>query len=279
MFAGAVLGGVAGQRRHRVLDLAGLEVALAPLVALVAAGLFPAVGTGPFDVAVGEGLVLLGVPGDLDLLLVDVVVFDPRADELLGEFDVGLVVGVPVVVELDVELRERLGVGLVEVKRELPRLDTLLGGVDRYRCTVHVRPRNERRLLADPSEGARQRVPVDVRPEVADVQVTVRVGQPTGHDRRLVRRKLVVAHTCSCATDGSKGGWFRRRAGRAAVRQSSSSRPPKATNPVITRSTSLCSSSERGRESSAAPNSGSTSRRTFHSRGPVSRSRRRWSSC
>ncbi len=113
----AVFGRVPG-RRDRVFYLAGFEMPSASLVALVAAGVLSAVRTGPLDVAVRKPLICVGVVGDLDLLLVDVVVFDPRADELLGEFDVGLVVGMPVVVEFDVELRERLGVGFVEVECE-----------------------------------------------------------------------------------------------------------------------------------------------------------------
>jgi len=115
----AVLGGVAGDRRFGVLDLAGFEVALAPLVALVAAGVCTAVGAGPLDVPVREELVVDGVVRDHDLLLVEVAALVEVTDELLGHRRVRLVVGVAVVVELDVELRERRGVLLVPVEREL----------------------------------------------------------------------------------------------------------------------------------------------------------------
>jgi len=115
----AVLGGVAGDRRFGVLDLAGFEVALAPLVALVAAGVCTAVGAGPLDVPVREELVVDGVVRDHDLLLVEGRPLVEVTDELLGHRRVRLVVGVAVVVELDVELRERRGVLLVPVEREL----------------------------------------------------------------------------------------------------------------------------------------------------------------
>ena len=149
MLALSVLGGVAGQRRHRILDLAGFEVAATALVALVAAGLLAAVRAGALDVAVGQRLVLLGVPGDLDRLLVDVPLVLQRADDFAGEFGVGPVVGVAVVVELDVELRERLLVLFVPLQRELLGVDPLLPGVDGDGGAVHVRATDVGRLLAD----------------------------------------------------------------------------------------------------------------------------------
>ena len=144
VWPGAVLRGVAGDRRDGGFDLTGFEVSLTAIVALVAASRLPAVGTGPFDEPIREGLVGLRVPGDFDLLFEDVVVVDPRPDERPGHLRVRRVVGVAVVVELDVELRERLLVLLVVFQRERLGIDPLLGGVDRDRRPVHVRSADER---------------------------------------------------------------------------------------------------------------------------------------
>ena len=144
----AVLGGVARQRRDGVFDLAGFEVATTALITLVTAGLFAAVRAGALDVAIRQRLVLLGVPRDEDFVLVDVTLGLEALDELPGEFSVRLVVGVAVVVELDVELRERLLVLLVIRHRQFFGADALFGGVDRNRRTVHVRATDVRRLLA-----------------------------------------------------------------------------------------------------------------------------------
>jgi len=191
-----------------VLDLAGFEVAAAALVALVAARRRTAVRAGALDVAVGQGVVLDGVPGDLDLLLVDVPLLVERADDVAGEFRVRLVVRVAVVVELDVELRERRLVLFVVPERELPGRDALLLGVDGHRGTVHVRPGDERRLLAELSQRARRDVAADVRPQVTDVQVPVGVGEPAGHHRGVVGRILVVAHAINSFVAGVKPAGF-----------------------------------------------------------------------
>jgi len=105
-------------------------VALAPLVALVTAGVRAAVRAGSLDVPVREELVVDGVVRDHDLLLVEMTALVEVADELLGHLRVRLVVGVPVVVELDVELRERRGVLLVPVGARTARGDPFLLGVD-----------------------------------------------------------------------------------------------------------------------------------------------------
>ena len=119
MFAGAVLGGIASNDARGILYLAGFEVTATALVALVAAGVLATVRTGALDVAVGQRLVGLRVPRDLDLLFVDVAAFVEFADELLGEVDVGLLASMSIIVELDVELRERLLILLVVAEREL----------------------------------------------------------------------------------------------------------------------------------------------------------------
>jgi hypothetical protein len=190
----AVLGWVARQRRRGIFDLAGFEVSPTALVALVAAGVLAAVRTGPLDVPVREGLFFDRVERDLDLLLVDVSALDESPDDPGRHRRVGLVVGVAVVVELDVELRERLRVALVVREGELLGRDARLLGVDRDGRPVHVGARDEGGLLAEFPEGARVDVPSDVRPQVTDVQVAVSVRQPTRHHRRTVRGKVLVAH-------------------------------------------------------------------------------------
>ena len=194
MLALSVLGGVAGQRRHRILDLAGFEVAATALVALVAAGLLAAVRAGALDVAVGQRLVFFRVPGHLDRLLVYVPLVFEAADDIAGEFGVCLVVRVAVVVKGDVELRERLPVLLVPLEGELFGIDALLPGVDGNRGAVHVRAADIDRVLADVVQRAVQRVGGGVAPQVADVQVPVGVGKPCGHDCRVLCRIRFVAH-------------------------------------------------------------------------------------
>lgn len=186
--------GVTGDRRLGVLDLTGFEVALAPLVALVTAGVRAAVRAGSLDVPVREELVVDGVVRDHDLLLVEMTALVEVADELLGHLRVRLVVGVPVVVELDVELRERRGVLLVPVERELLGGDPFLLGVDCDGGPVHIRAGDERGLLTESFERAPVHVAADVGSEVADVEVAVGVRQSTGHHRRVVGGEVVVAH-------------------------------------------------------------------------------------
>jgi len=147
-------------------------------------------------------VILDWVVGHHDLLLVDVAVGREVADDLLCEFGVGCVVGVAVVVERDVELRERLLVGLVPVEGEFLGRDALLVGVDGDRRPVHVRAADEGGLLAERFESAGVHVAADVRSQVADVQVTVGVRQSAGHHRGIVGRKLVVTHWLSVG-DGS----------------------------------------------------------------------------
>jgi len=224
----AVLRGVPRDRARGILDFARFEVALTALVALVAAGFRTAVGTGSLDVAVGEILICLGVVGDLDFLLVDVALVVQRADDLLSEFGVRLVVGVAVVVEVDVEFRERLLVLFVPLQREVFRVDALLFSVDRDRRPVHVRSADVDGVLAQRLERSIERVRADVPPKVTDVQVAVGVGQPAGHDGGFVRRKLVVAHGRHVALPGVKPAGFDRSIRRPLSRVHERSAPPRA---------------------------------------------------
>ncbi len=173
-------------------------MALTALVAFVAAGFRATVRTGPLDVAVGEVVVGRRIVGDDDLVFVDVVVFVQRPDDIAGEFGVGLVVGVTVVVELDVELGERLLVLSVPLEGELGGIDALFFGVDGDRRAVHVGAGDVRRLLAKRLEGAGEGVRADVSTEVTDVQVAVGVGQPAGHDRgrSVGKSSLVICVWC-----------------------------------------------------------------------------------
>ncbi len=166
-----------------------------PLVTLVATGEFATVRTGAFDISVGQKGVCLWVIRDLDLLFVNVVGFDPRFDQVGGHRPVGLVVRVAILVELNVELRECRLVLLVILQCKRTRLDPFLGSVDRDRCPVHVRARDERCLLPDSTERPSVEIAGDVAPEVAHVKSAVGVRQPTGHHRWPVSRQWLVTHT------------------------------------------------------------------------------------
>ncbi len=194
----AIFRRVPGEAARRVLDLAGFEVAATPFITLVTASFGPTIRTGPFDVSIRKRLILDGVPGDLDLFLVDIALLVECLDDVLGQLDVRLLVCMAVVVEVDVELREGFLVRFVPVEGEVLGGDTGLCGVDCDRGPMHVRPRDKGGLLADRSERPRQNVPAHVGPEVADVEVPVRIGKATGHHRRGIRGEGLVAHGYGC---------------------------------------------------------------------------------
>jgi len=136
----AILSRVAGTYARWILDLAWLEVALTALITFVTTGVGSAVRTGPLDVAIRKVIVGRRVVGNEDRILVDVPLLIERADDVLGECSVRVVVGVSVVVELDVELWKRLLILVVPPQCEGLRVDTLGFGVDGNRGAVHVRP-------------------------------------------------------------------------------------------------------------------------------------------
>jgi hypothetical protein len=102
--------------------------------------------------------------------------------------------GVSVLVELDVECGECLGVLLVVPHRERLGVDPLLGRIHRHGGPVHIGPTHEGDVLAEQPQRARHDVPSDVRPEVADVQRAVRIREPAGHDRGRIGGKGPIAH-------------------------------------------------------------------------------------
>ena len=102
--------------------------------------------------------------------------------------------GRAVVIEIDVELRERLRELLVVRARVGFGISVGVGGVECDRRSVHVGSTDERRLLPETVECARERVAAHERAEMPDVEVTVRVRQPAGDDRRRVSGVVVACH-------------------------------------------------------------------------------------
>src|SRR5699024_9990309 len=93
--------------------------------------------------------------------------------ELSGERDVRVRSGVAVPIEVDTELGIDRFVLFVPIQRIFLGAGPRFGGVDGNGGTVHVRPGDERRLLAERAERACVSVAADVSPKVADVKRAV----------------------------------------------------------------------------------------------------------
>ena len=150
----------------RVLDLAGLEVLAAALVALVAPGRLAAVGADALDVAVGKEAFALRTVGLVDDLLVDVAVLLELGNDRPRPVMVCRVIGHPEPVEHHVHPFERLVEVLVVFLRERPGRDALLFGRDHDRGAMVVRTADEEDFFACPPHVADVRVGRDVRSQM-----------------------------------------------------------------------------------------------------------------
>jgi len=179
---GPVLRPAPADLADRLGYLPRLQVAAAPLVALVPPGGGAAVGADPLDVSVGEESVAGGAVGQLDLPGVDVPLLHQGLDDRLGSAVVGGVVGVPEVVELHPHPVKDLVEVVVVPGHQLRRRRPPLLGVDDDGRPVGVGAADEEGGLSHLLQPPDEYVGWDVGPEVADVAGAVGVGQSAGYE-------------------------------------------------------------------------------------------------
>ncbi len=179
---GPVLRTAAADLADRLGDLPRLQVAAAPLVALVAPGGGSAVGADPLDVPIGEEPVAGGTVGELDLPGIDVPLLHQSLDDRLGPAVVGRVVGVSEVVELHPHPPKYLVKVVVVSGHQLRRRRSPLLGVDDDGSSMGVGSADEEGFFSHLLQPPDVDVGGDVGPEVADVTGAVGIGQSTGYE-------------------------------------------------------------------------------------------------
>ncbi len=184
MFLVAELRLCAADLADRVLDLAGLKVLAASLVALVAPGRFPAVGAGALHVPVREEAFALRAVCLVDDLLVNVPVLLEFGNDGLRAVVVCRVVGHAETVEHDVHSFECLIEVCMVAFRERPWGDAGFFSRNYDGCPVIVRTADEDHFFAHPPHVADVRISRDVRSQVSEMAGAVCVRQPAGDEQR-----------------------------------------------------------------------------------------------
>ncbi len=180
----------------RILDLAGLEVLPAPLVALIPSGNGAAVGADPLNVAVREEPLARGAVTLADGLCVDVAVIDQPLHDRAGGLAVHGIVGHAEPIEDDVHTPERLIEVLMIALREFPGGRALPFGADHDRCSMIVGTAYEDDLLPGPAHIPHVKVSRHVGPQVPDMAGTVRVREPARYQQRLTTHLYLIWLRC-----------------------------------------------------------------------------------
>ncbi|KAF5032160.1 hypothetical protein DSECCO2_620150 [anaerobic digester metagenome] len=180
----------------RILDLAGLQVLPAPLVALVAPGDRSAVGTDPLHIAVGEEPLALRAVTLADGLSVDVAILDEPLDDRSSGLVVHGIVRHPEPVEDDIHPPERLVEVLVIALREGAWGRALLLGADHDRRSVVVGTADKDNFLPGPAHIPHIKVRRHVGPQMPDMAGTVRVREPTRYQQRLTTHPYLLWSRC-----------------------------------------------------------------------------------